>query len=110
MEEKIKEIVEGLNEYEKEKLKAEGYTNTAFFNQDGTLTEHYKWYSKDGKKYIKLDCGGSGAFMVEKETGEIFNIKAYGQIDKNKKLKADIGNIYSVDVRVLHSKRYNYLR
>ena len=106
----IKEIIKQLNFYEAEELKSKGYTNGAFFNSDGNLMNSYNWNLKEKKKYYFLDCGGSGAFMVEKKTGEIFNIKAYGQIDKNKKLKADLGNINLVDVKVLHSKRYNYLR
>ncbi len=44
--------------------------------------------AKDGKKYIKIDMGNlnnnykSGKYMVEKETGKIFGIKAYGVIHK----------------------------
>ena len=39
---------------------------------------------KEGKKYTKVDVGQSGKFMVVNETGEIFGIKAYGVINKNK--------------------------
>jgi hypothetical protein len=35
-----------------------------------------------GKKYIKIDMGGSGKYMVVNETGEIFGIKAYGVIHR----------------------------
>lgn len=31
-----------------------------------------------GKKYTKVDCNGSGVYMVDNSTGEIFGIKAYG--------------------------------
>src|SRR3990167_2513927 len=110
MEQKIKQVVEGLNKHEADRLKAEGYTNTAFFNEDGSLTSEYKWIVKEGRKYFYLNCGTSGVFLVDKTTGEIYNIKAYGQADFNKKAKADIGNINSVDVGFLHSKRWNYLR
>jgi hypothetical protein len=48
--------------------------------------------------------------MVERSTGELFNIRGYGKIDRNKKAKADIGNIQTVDPRELLSKRWNYLR
>ncbi len=68
------------------------------------------WNVKDRKKFIALDCNGSGYFLVEKETGELFNIKAYGVPDRNKKLKANLGNIATVDARFLYEKRYNYLR
>ena len=35
-----------------------------------------------GQKYAKVDVGTSGKFMVEVTTGNIFGIKAYGQIHK----------------------------
>lgn len=35
-----------------------------------------------GKKYTKVDVGGSGKYMVEHETGAIYGIKAYGVIHK----------------------------
>ena len=36
---------------------------------------------KYGKKYIKIDIGNSGRYMIDKE-GKIFGIKAYGVIHK----------------------------
>jgi hypothetical protein len=44
-------------------------------------------YSKHfhiGAKYIRLDVGGSGAFMLDSETGLIYGIKGYGVPDKRK--------------------------
>jgi len=38
-----------------------------------------------GKKYDKVDVGNSGKLMVERETGEIFGIKAYGKIHRGHK-------------------------
>jgi len=35
-----------------------------------------------GRKYINVDAGGSGAYMVVKETGDIYSTKAYGVIHK----------------------------
>lgn len=35
---------------------------------------------KPGRKYTKIDVGGSGKYMVDNSTGDIFGIKAYGQI------------------------------
>ena len=35
-----------------------------------------------GQKYAKVDIGTSGRYMVEMATGNIFGIKAYGQIHK----------------------------
>jgi hypothetical protein len=83
------------------------------------------WFWKyRGPKFIAIDIGrrwesgsladgelhGSGAFLVEKATGELYNIKGYGRPDYNKKRKADLGNIATVDPRLLHAKRWNYLR
>lgn len=65
---------------------------------------------KVGKKFTYLDVGGSGAFLLEHATGELYNIKGYGVPDYNKKKKADIGNIATVNPRELHMKRWNYLR
>jgi hypothetical protein len=65
---------------------------------------------KEGKKFAYLDKGTSGVFLIERATGELYNIKGYGVPDYNKKQKADIGNLATVDVQVLHTKQYNYLR
>ena len=69
-----------------------------------------RWHVKERTKFFALDCGGSGAFLIEKATGELYNIKGYGVADYNKKKKADLGNIATVDAMVLHGKRWNYLR
>ena len=39
----------------------------------------------EGKKYIKVDVGSSGKYMIPKTTGEIFGIKAYGVIHRGHK-------------------------
>ena len=36
---------------------------------------------KEGKKYTKIDLGGSGKLMIDQD-GNIFGIKAYGVINK----------------------------
>lgn len=38
-----------------------------------------------GRKYTKVDIGGSGKYMVVNETGEIFGIKGYGVIHRGYK-------------------------
>lgn len=98
--EHLKRVLDGLNAAEEAKHKDCG----------STVAQHYVWRANERTKYIALDCGTSGAFLVERATGEIYNIKAYGQIDKNKKAKADLGNIATVDPAFLHAKRWNYLR
>jgi len=103
----IDRVLIGLNKAEKAELTKEGYTELL---KPDMYNHNHLWKAIEKKKYIYIDCGTSGAFMVEKETGEIFNIQGYGKPDKNKKLKADIGNIYTVAPEFLHSKRWNYLR
>jgi len=49
-------------------------------NIDNSVT-----YIKPGRKYTKVDVGGSGKYMVVNETGEIFGIKAYGVIHRGHK-------------------------
>ncbi len=39
---------------------------------------------KEGKKYIKINIGTSGKYMIDRE-GNIFGIKAYGVIHKGHK-------------------------
>lgn len=111
----LNKLITGLNEAEKERLKKQGYTNSAFFDEIGNLTKSYTWYLRTGgKKFYKIDCGGSGKFMIEINTGEIYNIKSYGVPDYNKKLKANLGNIKDYDtqekINYLLTKQYNYLR
>lgn len=62
------------------------------------------------KRWTALDIGSSGAFLVENVTGELYNIKAYGVPDHNKKRKADIGNVANVSGAELLAKRWNPLR
>lgn len=98
---RLMDVCVELNTIEKRKhLEQYGATTAAEFI-------HFK---DRGQKFVAIDIGGSGAWMVEKATGEIFNIKGYGNVDRNKKKKADIGNIYTVDLEQMHNKRWNYLR
>lgn len=76
-----------------------------------------RWCWKDCAKYVHINTrrhtdtvGHSGAFLVDKQTGELYNIKSYGVPDHNKKAKSDIGNVFTVDPEFLWSKRHNYLR
>jgi len=95
----LNRVIDGLNAAELTSHKAKGYKH-----------EPDRWHYEERKKYIAIDCGTSGAFLMDKETGELYNIKGYGVPNHNKKKKADIGNITNVDSAVLHSKRWNYLR
>lgn len=62
------------------------------------------------RKFVVIDIGTSGAYMVERATGELFNIKGYGVPDRNKKRKADLGNVTTANGAELLKRRYNYLR
>lgn len=45
-----------------------------------------------GRKYTKVNVGGSGKYMIDKD-GNIFGIKAYGQVNK----AHHFGNLETVD-------------
>lgn len=63
-------------------------------------------HAHDGPKYIRLDTGTSGAFMVERSTGNVYCIKGYGVIDR-KKL---VGNVTTLTGTELARKRFWRLR
>lgn len=46
------------------------------------LNAYAKVNIKPGKKYTKVDIGGSGKYMVDLSDGAIYGIKAYGVIHK----------------------------
>ena len=70
--------------------KVEADQRRYYRKQYKTESEHYQGLEdaactvriKPGKKYIKVDVGTSGKYMVVNETGEIFGIKAYGVIHR----------------------------
>ena len=49
--------------------------------------------TKWGNKYIKVDNATSGRFMIDIKTGDIYGIRAYGQINK----KHHFGNLDTID-------------
>lgn len=61
-----------------------------------------------GAKYVRLDVGTSGAWMLEAETGIIYGIKGYGVADKKKVA----GNINDPDFNgeVLFRDRFRHGR
>ena len=61
----------------------------------------------DRQKYIALDEGHSGAWLVDRATGDVYNIKSkYGVPDKSKRL----GHIDTVTGEELHQYRWWYKR
>ncbi len=105
MREKIKQAVEGIVE----RLRViEAQRHYAAW-PDSPLRPDY-WQVKERTKFYALDCGGSGAFMVDKETGEIYNITGIGRPDYRKKMTRNIGNVLTVEAAYLHARRWNYVR
>lgn len=104
----VDHFVHELNNLIAEKFKKEGMDWA--FDLHGNLIDSEKAYTKPGKRFLKINIGGSGAYMMEKETGELYNIRGYGQPDHNKKKKSDLGNIQTCDPRRVFELRHNYLR
>ena len=61
------------------------YTNLDYDSE--TYRKHYHV----GAKFVRLDQGGSGYYMLEIETGNVYAIKAYG-VPNRKKI---VGNAWS---------------
>ena len=99
----ISELVHALNRIESQTEHAK------MMASKGCTWDHWT-VKKEGKKFTYLDKGTAGTFLIERATGELYNIKGYGVADYTKKKKADLGNLATVDAQVLHTKQYNYLR
>jgi hypothetical protein len=74
MNEKIKLFAELLEKETREKYARE-YPGTPQNSVDIDASVHIK----PGKKYVKIDVGTSGKYMID-ESGAIWGIKAYGVI------------------------------
>lgn len=61
-----------------------------------------------GDRYMRLDVGSSGAWMLELATGDVYGIKGYGKIDRKK----CAGNIYdpTFDGAILFRDRFRHGR
>ncbi len=100
---RIEQILSQWHEAHRQQFVRDGLTNSlpTFDTQEqkrGTV----------GAKYIRLDVGGSGAWMLEITTGVIFGIKGYGTPDK-KKIAGDI-NDSAFDGAVLYRGRFRHGR
>lgn len=100
----LTKLIERLNEAKERKLAKDGLTNL--------VNTHYDDFhlTKVGNKFAYLDAGSSGCFLVERTSGELYNIKGYGKPDYNKHKKAPLGNVATVNPDWLFYKRWNYLR
>jgi len=74
----------------------------------GNFNKYEEKHAHIGAKYVRLDTGTSGAWMLEISTGNIFGIKGYGQVDRAK----CTGNILdpSFNGAVLFTDRFRYGR
>jgi len=99
MTERLNQILSQWHEAHRQDFVARGYTNlmAAFDTQEQKHTH-------EGAKYIRLDVGSSGAWMVEISTGIIYGIKGYGTPDK-KKIAGDV-NDPEFDGAVLFRDRF----
>lgn len=75
MEAKLKALCDKITSESRKRLELSGLACEANINQ---ASARYK----DGAKYIKIDVGTSGKYMIEKTTGNIYGIKAYGVIHR----------------------------
>jgi hypothetical protein len=62
----------------------------------------YPHTAKEKSKYIYLDEGTSGAYILEKATGDIYRIKGYGVINRARV----IGNLETITGTDLFLKRW----
>lgn len=96
-------VLNQWHEAHRQQFVRDGYTNllTSFDTQE-------EKHGHLGSKYMRLDVGGSGAWMMELATGIIYQIKGYGKVDKKK----IAGNIYASDFdgTVLFRDRFRHGR
>jgi len=105
----IERLREVLNQWHKAHRTdwATGY-RTSNLEWKANFDTHEEKHAHIGAKYVRLDTGTSGAWMLEISTGNIFGIKGYGQVDRAK----CAGNILdpSFNGAVLFKDRFRYGR
>lgn len=96
-------VIKVLNQWHEAQRQDKGLLgNTANFDEREEKHGHV------GGKYMRLDVGTSGAWMLEMATGDVYQIKGYGKIDRKK----CAGNIYAPDFdgAVLFRERFRHGR
>jgi hypothetical protein len=83
--ERLKQVLDQWHEEHRKQFVRDGYTNLL-----DSFDQREEKHAHLGDKYIRLDVGGSGAWMLELATGDVYQIKGYGKVDKKK----CVGNIY----------------
>ena len=97
------EVLNQWHEAHREQFVRDGYSNLLT-----TFDEREEKHAHVGAVYVRLDVGGSGAWVLELSTGDIFQIKGYGKVDKKKR----VGNILNPDFNgsTLHHDRFRHGR
>ena len=75
MQKKLERFAAVINQQQLERYKNQGFTYD--FSKDCEV------HIRPGEKYVKVDVGSSGKFMVD-ENENIFGIKGYGVIHRGK--------------------------
>lgn len=76
MDAKITALAERMSSERLDKMRASGYSYPGY-------EDNAKATVIPGRKYTKIDIGGSGKLMID-EAGHIFGIKGYGQVNKSR--------------------------
>ena len=104
-------LIEVLNQWHDRHLadRIRGYLDKADPNEFiQNFNQREEKHAHLGAKYIRLDTGTSGAWMLEANTGDIFGIHGYGKVDR-KKCAGNI-NDPAFDGAVLFKYRFRYGR
>ena len=81
----------------------DGYTNLL-----PSFDEREQKHIHIGDKYVRLDVGGSGAWMLEVATGNIYGIKGYG-VPNKAKIAGNLNDL-QFDGAVLFRDRFRHGR
>lgn len=94
----LKTAMDAWHEAHREDFVKSGYTNLL-----DTFDTQEEKHAHIGDRYVRLDVGSSGAWMLEAATGIIYGIQGYGKVDK-KKIAGIIGATF--DGRILFRDRF----
>jgi hypothetical protein len=89
-------------------LKSYAETYSSVLDWGARFDQGEEKHAHVGAKYVRLDTGTSGAWMLECATGDIWQIKGYGKVDK-KKCAGNI-NDPEFDGAVLFRDKFRYGR
>lgn len=101
LENQLKQLCNELNRLEMAELIKDGHVNITRLDY---FKENHAYHYKIKKTWANIDAGTSGAFMVELETGNIYNIKGYGVPNRAKHR----GNLATINAGELHRHRWAY--